>query len=440
MDQRQALITFWRETLLILFGLVISIALGLWLDSTWLPATIYLVLVVISYMWRLHTLYRWVQQPSADIPETVGLWQSIYSRFFHQNRLLDRHRQRLKKYLKQYRDSMAALSDGVIFLDANGRITWFNAAAEQLVGLEFGHDKGQKIDHLLRHAQLSEFLIQADAGQRLRITAPHQDGLTLSLTVVSYSENERFLFIRDVSLQERSEQVRRDFIANASHELRTPLTVVRGYAEALVDDYSTDSVEHEALHAINTQALRMQRILDDMLLLARLESLDYDATEEHLDIVAMLETAQLDAQVIPQSQAQRVTVTGDTAWGLRGQRMDIRSVIQNLLVNALKYAGENAQITLRWEVNADGGAISVEDNGIGISPEHTTRLTERFYRIDPNRDAKTGGTGLGLAIVKHAIENHQGQLIIDSELGQGTTFHCRFPRLRLVGLTEERKV
>lgn len=423
----------WRA---ILAATAIALAfgwLGHWVGYLWPAISLGLLIILIATWLRQRHFYHWLDNPERDaIPENNSAWKHIYSRLFQQYRKLQHTERAYKKFLVQYRRTMAALSDGVIFLDQDDRIQWFNDAAKQLLELDEQRDTTQRIERLIRHADIAVFLQSTEVNPTLEVVLPHNEDLHLLFSLLHYGSKERYLLIRDISEQKRNEQVRQNFVANASHELRTPLTVIRGYAEVLTDDYELNTTEYEAFTAINQQAIRMQRILDDMLHLARLESPTKDDTDDILNMDILLASAMTDSAVLAEQYEQTLHVEAAAIPCLRGNPMDIRSVIENLLANAIRYAGKGSVIRMHWLSYSDTAELIVEDNGVGIAEKHLRRLTERFYRVDDNRDSQTGGTGLGLAIVKHVLEKHQSQLLIDSVEDQGTTFRCKFPKSRLV--------
>ena len=226
--------------------------------------------------------------------------------------------------------------------------------------------------------------------------------------------------------------MRRDFIANVSHELRTPLTVVGGFLESL-QDY-TDLSEEERAHffdLMRDQTLRMQRLVEDLLTLSRLESAANPLQEETVSMTQLLQQMLAEAQGLSQGRHRiALEILSETA--LFGSESELRSALGNLISNAVRYTPQGGEIFVRWEVLHGEGRFSVKDSGIGIEARHIPRLTERFYRIDRSRSRETGGTGLGLSIVKHVLTRHQARLEITSEVGHGSTFSVIFPASRLM--------
>jgi signal transduction histidine kinase len=236
------------------------------------------------------------------------------------------------------------------------------------------------------------------------------------------------LVMHDLTDLRRLEAVRRDFVANVSHELKTPLTSISGYAETLLGDTPDAETARRFLGTILENSRRMQRLVDDLLDLARIESGRWHPEREPVDVAATAREAwseladrataksvELDVAIEP--GAERVMADGD----------GLHQVFTNLLDNSLRYSAPGGRVGCRSRREASGIAISVSDTGSGIIHEHLPRIFERFYRADPSRSREEGGTGLGLAIVKHLVEAHGGSVSAESERGVGTTVTCWFP-------------
>jgi two-component system phosphate regulon sensor histidine kinase PhoR len=225
---------------------------------------------------------------------------------------------------------------------------------------------------------------------------------------------------------DRLDQMRRDFIANASHELRTPLTVINGFLEIANSEPNLDEVSRQQhIKLMVEQGKRMQNLIEDMLVLTRLESIDYPVRDEFVDIRHLLDEVHIEAQALSHNR-HKLSLTCDGPDILAGTE-ELRSAFSNLVSNAIRYTPDGGEIAISWHKNIQGPAFSVKDNGIGIKQENLARLTERFYRVDKGRSRETQGTGLGLAIVKHVLMRHNARLLIESELGKGSVFTIQFP-------------
>lgn len=258
--------------------------------------------------------------------------------------------------------------------------------------------------------------------------------------LAGYASNQRLLISRDVTQIERLETTRRDFVANVSHELRTPLTVLAGFLETLRElpaEALPAEQRDQYMAMMHEQARRMQAIVEDLLTLSTLES-SPEADPLAVDVGALLRTARQQVEAL--SNGRHVFEWQiEEGLDVLGSGTELASALSNLLTNAVRYTPDGGRIIVRWRRGADGEALySVQNTGIGIPARHLLRLTERFYRVDRGRSRAAGGTGLGLAITKHIAMRHDADLLIDSELGKGSTFTLRFPAERVTGEDPDR--
>ncbi len=236
----------------------------------------------------------------------------------------------------------------------------------------------------------------------------------------------------DIAREKRLESMRQDFIANVSHELRTPLTVFRGYIELLKKhtqlpgDRIDDIVKH-----MDGQSQRMERLVEDLLLLSRLESIEPDKEQhQRVHVASLLRDICHDAQSLSGKQQHEFIVNLDEDLWLQGCLEELRSAFSNIIYNAVHYTPEKGTITISCFVDQQGSHIAVKDTGVGIAEKHIPRITQRFYRVDKSRASRgIASTGLGLAIVKHVLLRHDGQLIIESDVEKGSSFECFFRNL-----------
>jgi two-component system phosphate regulon sensor histidine kinase PhoR len=237
------------------------------------------------------------------------------------------------------------------------------------------------------------------------------------------------------------ERVRRDFVANVSHELRTPLTVIQGYLESLLAQNLNETKPWKKIFTQMYQhSVRMANIIEDLLLLSILETDDYPLEERPKIIISeMLALLVEEAKNISGEKQHHITLHADSKVLLDGAENELKSLFSNLIVNAIKYTPAKGSIQISWS-SKDGCAIfAVTDTGIGIDQKQIPRITERFYRVDKGRSRESGGTGLGLAIVKHILLRHQAELIVESQLGVGSTFTCIFPSPRTSIVTSDKQ-
>ena len=388
-------------------------------------------------LWHLKQLLRlhaWLRerQPDDAPPEGYGLWGEVFDSIYHLQRRDQRVRGRLQAVIDRVQESTAALRDAVIMLDSEGNLEWWNRAAEQLLGLKSPQDSGQAITNLVRHPRFKEYFEAGQYQEALEIPSPINDRQRLQLQITRYGNNEHLMFVRDVTRLHQLEQMRKDFVANVSHELRTPLTVISGYLETLLDNVEEVNPRWlRALQQMQQQGSRMQNLLNDLLLLAKLEATDYPSDNQPVAMDLLLLSIRNDAQALSGSRNHRISLEADHQVRLKGSEAELRSAFSNLVFNAVKNSPEESEIRIRWWADEQGGHFSVADSGIGIEAKHLPRLTERFYRVDSSRASNTGGTGLGLAIVKHVLLRHRARLDITSVPGKGSTFTCHFPAQQL---------
>ncbi len=419
-----------RLFLLSIFALLVGIPVGH-------PGAFLLVILGLYLAWHLRTLYRlysWLQEGHRfHPPEAGGIWGEVFHLLYRLQLRNRKRKRRLTGLIKRFQEATSAMPDATVILDVDGTIEWFNNAAQPLLGLQPGKDIGQRIINLIRYPEFTRYLARESADEPLRMTAPHDGRVSLSVRVVPYGKEQRLMIARDVSQQMRLEQMRRDFVANVSHELRTPLTVVGGFVETLLEEQEAYPEHvHRSLQLMQAQTSRMQHIVEDLLLLSRLETDRHSPPHVSVAVPAMLAMLEEGIQPLIEQKQQRLAIESDPSLRIYGAEKELYSAFNNLLTNAVRYTPEKGEITIRWYRDKAGAHFEVSDTGVGIAPQHIPRLTERFYRVDVGRSRDVGGTGLGLAIVKHVISRHDGTLRIRSTLNKGSTFSCDFPDALIV--------
>jgi two-component system phosphate regulon sensor histidine kinase PhoR len=384
--------------------------------------------------WVLANMFRlewWLRHRNyADPPDVGGVWGEIIAQVVRLHRRKRFHKQRFVQLMRQLQRSTAALPNGVVILNAQREIVWFNRMAARLLELRSTADLGLRIDNLLREPEFLRYLARQDYSNPVVIRPTMDEDTCLSLQVAPYGDGQLLLLVSDVSRQMRLEAVRRDFVANASHELRSPLTVISGYLETLGQDPALDPDLLGPIAEMRRQAERMTQIIRDLLELSRLEETDEIVGGSPIDVAAILALLRKDVLARP-VHPHEVRVRVESAAQLIGDEPEIHSAFSNLVDNAAKYTPPEGSIEMRWWTDEDGGHFAVTDTGFGIPSEHIPRLTERFYRVDAGRSRATGGSGLGLAIVKHVLQRHGASLEVQSKLGEGSSFICHFPHARV---------
>lgn len=384
--------------------------------------------------WHLFYIYRleqWLQtRRPVSFPTEDGVWPRIFARAEHLRERGREHRKRWRRLLKEIGASAKAFPDGGVVLNEKDEIVNYNKAARRLLGLRKKRDKGQHIDHLMRHPDFIAYLESGNPKESVVIPSPKTREAWLSCRVIPYGGNQKLLLVRDITQSVKLEQMRSSFVANASHELSSPLTVISGYLDAMAEDAELPAGWTQPVAEMREQVMRMNLLVRDLLQLSRLESADSSPRDRPVDIGAILTAARKEALALEQRPGS-VELELDSNLRILGEENEIRSVVSNLLSNAVRYTPQEGSVRISWEVDDEGGHLAVEDTGIGIAAEDIPRVTERFYRTDGGRARQKGGTGLGLAIVKHALKRHDASLEIFSKPGQGSTFICHFPADRL---------
>ncbi|CAM5294996.1 phosphate regulon sensor histidine kinase PhoR [Thauera mechernichensis] len=383
---------------------------------------------------NLRLLVEWARQPvGTPPPQGEGLWGTVFAEIGERLQRECDVKEKLSAELARFQHAAQAMPDGVLYLDEDDAIEWMNPMAEQHFGLDRRKDLRSPLPNLVRQPEFAAYLASRDYSEPLVLHALRRRDGTLQVLVIPFAGKQRMVLSRDVSQLERLENVRRDFVANVSHEMRTPLTVVGGFLETLIDgldDFSREDVIH-FLTLASEQSTRMQRLIEELLTLSALETgAPAQIDDEPVDAVGLVREVAAEAELLSAGRhTLSLVVEGEAA--LLGSRKELHSAFSNLASNAVRYTPAGGHIEIGWRAGLECGEYWVRDDGIGIDPAHIPRLTERFYRVDRGRSRETGGTGLGLAIVKHIVTRHQGELVIESELGKGSRFAMRFPAPRL---------
>ena len=387
------------------------------------------VWVLIDGLRALH-LMDWLRGDLAlEAPRDRGFWGEASYRIERALRQRDRAFVQEQERFAQFMSAIEASPNGVLLLDAADQIQWLNGVAATHFGLDPVRDRLQRVTNLVRSPTFVAYLQAGVFDDPVVFSTPGGDS-TLSVIVSRYGEGMRLVLTQDITERERTEAMRRDFVANVSHEIRTPLTVLAGFVETMARLPLTETERQRVLALMQQQTDRMQALVGDLLTLAKLEGSPRPPADRWLNAAELLVRARLDAQALSGGRHTIELVGGDDA-EMAGSDSELHSAVSNLLNNAVRYTPDGGHIQLRWLWRPDGGAeIEVTDTGPGIAREHLPRLTERFYRVDSSRSRDTGGTGLGLAIVKHVAQRHGGEIDIQSEPGKGSTFKLVLPALR----------
>jgi len=413
--------------LLLLFGGVSQVLFS----HVWLGLLLALFLFLLGQTRSLYVLYSWVRfRPQEKPPELRGVWAAL-THHIHRIQLSERRaRDNLLGVMERARTSVSALEEAVVLVDGSGTLEWWNPAAERLLGFRVG-DQGSHILNLIRQPEFARYFDAADSKDGIKLASWVAPNQFLQCEVTHFGQNDRLLIVYDITRLHHLEQMRKDFVDNVSHELRTPLTVLAGYLETFLDQDDLNPRWRRGFGLMQQQTRRMTSLVNDLLLLSRLESANSKIAAKPVNMPSLMSRVFADAEAYNSEHAHILNLEIDSHRHLIGSAKELASAFGNLITNAMKYTPAGGVITVRWADQGEQVCFSVSDTGIGIDPVHIPRLTERFYRVDSGRSRETGGTGLGLAIVKHVLMQHGGHLEVASVIGQGSTFTAVFPASRV---------
>ncbi len=413
----------------ILGVLMFAAVIGALMGQLLLAVGIGVCLCLVWQTLRSYRLERWLGS-GMRLPPPVKdeVWVNVYRQLARLRQRGRKRKRKLSRIIRQFRDASSALPDGVVVLSDDDEVLWSNPAAGELLGLHSPQDIGLRITHLVRHPKFVRFLAQRQYDKSVECPSPKNSELVLSARIKPYGKKRRLLLVKDITQLHRLDQMRRDFVANVSHELRTPLTVINGYLETFLDN-PDNSPSHwrQPLERMHQQSGRMLHIIEDLLVLSRLETETEIRSERPVAVHGLLKSIIEDAIILSGEREHEIELDADQGLWIRGCEQELRSAFSNLVFNAVRYTPTAGHISVRWFADDRRLHLVVEDDGEGITAHHIPRLTERFYRVDRGRQRSRGGTGLGLAIVKHVLQRHDGELKISSQVGVGSTFACEFP-------------
>ena len=365
-------------------------------------------------------------------------WSELEYSIDHIREDLEAKSESLSREREELTTLMAAISDAILAVDLEGVPLFFNSRFALLFGAESRLQKRDiRVWEIFRAPEILEAfkdaLVRKQPGsvKALQVEQPGGAKMFFSLSVSPLRKSSGEIYgavgiFHDVTELKSAEQIRIDFVANVSHELRTPLTAIKGYTDTLIEDMQTKRpISQDFLDIISRNVSRLMNLIGDLLDLSSLESTDLIQRDS-------VNTAEITARVIKQLsggfEAKNQKVEAEVRASLvNADPRRLEQVLVNLLDNAHKYSPSGGKLRVIWEADGIDVLLKIADNGPGIPPEHHPRLFERFYRVDKARSRDQGGTGLGLAIVKHIMQRHGGSVSVESRLGQGATFVCRFP-------------
>lgn len=427
---------WWQRINLAYASVITAIVTGLMFPKLSFLLLIFLAIFSFWSIYQLQQLDRWLKSPEKkEPPESYGVWGAIFDKIYFLQKRERRARKDLQSIISRARQSANSLNDGVIIIKNDGTLEWWNRAANHLTGLKYPEDVGHQLTHLWRTPALGDYFNSKAYDTPLVTSSPQMTSMQLQIQISLFGKDDRLMVVRDITRLLHLEQMRTEFVANVSHELRTPLTVMKGYLESFHDQlHLFEAPIQRGLQQMQEQSQRMEALVNDLLLLSQLETSDHKDDQAPIDLRPLLEIIRNETEMLAEAMGHTVKLSmpDNIKIDIQGCVKELHSAFSNLTINAVKYTPEKGHIDIQVTADHQGGiAVAVVDDGNGIAAEHLPRLTERFYRADASRAQKTGGTGLGLAIVKHVLLRHGGNLEIESRLGKGSRFICRFPNDRI---------
>ena len=420
-----------RQDTLLLAGLTsVALLIGAIVGQIGWSLFVATAIWAITQQVELGRLIEWAKHPITRPTNQLDSWYAASNPAYQ---YIKRERVRSRGFLQRLRELSTlseAIPDAAILVGSMGEIQDFNPAARKLLRLG-SRDRGLGLATVVRQPDFVRFLRAGSEDEQIEIRSPFDAERTLEARRFNVDGGRIIVLVRDITELNRLLTMRQDFVANVSHELRTPLTVVSGYLETMLSEDEDTETRLALASRLSSPLKRMQSLVDDLLLLSRLESSPAGADLMQVDLPAVIERALRETRPLAD---ERFTLTSniDSMQHILGVESELYSVCINLLTNALRYSPEGGTITISYQDLPDSAGphtrLTVTDTGVGIAPEHLNRLTERFYRVDLAGSRTRGGTGLGLAIVKHVLRRHHTALQIDSTLGEGSSFYCDFYR------------
>ena len=388
-----------------------------------------LILYVYNQTYYLISLDNWLNRPSQHtVPIGNNLWEPTFSKLYQFHKNIVKTKKDLGLALDQFILGAQALPDGVLSLDQSNHILWANKKIQRMLGIKLPDDLNKPITYIFRDTKLLDLIDANDNKKSISIII---DDDKYQINLIEFGAENKLLICRNINNEEKSEAIRKRFISDVSHELKTPLTVIMGNSELMLNADIEQKQQKILLNATLDQAQRMNTLIADLISLNRV-----DTTKNILRDKKVMVT-DLKNQILSSLSSLRLKkdilfeFNIDSKKNILGSFSEVYSALENLVSNAFRYS-DKGSISINWSIIKGQGVLSVTDSGIGISKEHLTKITDRFYRVDTDRSRNSGGTGLGLAIVKNIMDHHNGSIDIKSDVSKGSTFSLVFPKERVL--------
>ncbi len=390
--------------------------------------------VVCVALWYLFWVWRLGRGMAAGeevaVPQGSGLIQVVgrgIADLQHRVREQERYNTQV---VSLFRKAFEAFPDAVMLLRPDWSIRWCNRTGRDMFGLD---QEGEGFGSLLQevgHPVLEEYLLAGDFSKPLELESPADRARVMSIQLTGFPQEDGLVLLvaRDITRLYHLDRMRSDFVANVSHELKTPLTVLSGFLETMHMD--GDDIPPQWANAVGLmyqQAERMSGIVDDLLMLSRLDAGQEGFTPEEVDVPALLERVVADARILAHDSGHVITLEMEPSLRLMGEQKTLESLFYNVIMNAVHHTPAGTRVDVHWFRQDGMSVFKVVDTGDGIPDRHLPHLTEPFYRVDAGRSRESGGTGLGLSIVNRSVARHKGRLKISSEMGRGSVVRIEFP-------------
>lgn len=329
-----------------------------------------------------------------------------------------------------FRKAFEAFPDAVMILRPDWHIRWCNQAGREMFGLDSESEIFGSLVEQVGHPVLEEYLAKGDFLEPLELESPVDWARIMSIQLITFPKEDGLVLLvaRDITRLYHLDRMRSDFVASVSHELKTPLTVLSGFLETMHLD-GDDLPEHwkHAVELMHQQSDRMGGIVDDLLMLSRLDSGQDGFKPEEVDVPALLDRVVSDARILAQESGHTIKLDMDSTLNLMGEQKTLDSLFYNVIMNAVHHTPVRTKVDIYWHKENGMSVFKVVDSGDGIPARHLPHLTEPFYRVDTDRSRESGGTGLGLSIVNRSVSRNKGKLQISSEEGKGSVVKIEFP-------------
>ena len=423
----------WHLSLFIIFEIFSTLlVLSVFdLETSLLFLASTLVLFLAFHIYWVYRLNQWLNNPMINnLPNGYGLWRKLFTKLYKTQTKQKKTKQELYGVLDQFKSAAEAMLDGVIGVDQNNEILWSNKTAQTMLNIKPKNDYGRPITYIFRNSAFKDYIENSEYDDTLKITN-QLNMQPLEIKVAYLRSKQKLIICRDITKETENQNMRKEFVSNFSHELKTPLTVILGFIETLDGMYPKDTSESKIITMMDKQAYRMKGLIDDLLLLSNVESNQHINRSKKIMVSDLFKLIKKDISLLDENN-HTIDYSINSQLNLYGEKREIESAFKNIITNAIRYTEKDGHINIRWKFINGLGIFEVSDSGIGIPKSDINRISERFYRVNPDRSRETGGTGLGLAIVKNVMIQHQGELKITSELGSGSTFKLIFPAERLI--------